>query len=475
MNRPALRILALAALTTTFAVAQQPTPPSVTGKVPPTTWVDKDTGHRVWRLSNEPNSGAFYFNVNGYTPDLKTMIYTAPDGIHTLDMATKKTKLLVPNPPRPANADPAAMRGGGVHAIIAGSKTNSVFYSLADPTSHVVTLYKADVYSGKVTRLCDLPKGMGVATINADETLGAGTMNDSPDAVNYGDRRIPPPGLSPEGPHVQPANKGQMMEERLAAHTPLTLFTINLTTGKLTPLLHSTDWVNHLLFSPTDPTLLMYCHEGPWQKVDRIWMIHTDGTHNTLIHKRRIAMEIAGHEFWGLDGKTIWYDWQPIKGQDFYLAGYDLATGKRTAFHMDRNDWSIHFNLTKDLDLFCGDGGDVGQVAKAPDGEWIELFHPHTIPTTGALNDPDFFQPGYFTPEHLVNMKWHDYHAEPNVRFSPDKSLVLFTSNMFGPSYVFGVEVAKAVNPKPDEVVSTPEQAAQYKPAEPTDTHAIAK
>ena len=49
-------------------------------------------------------------------------------------------------------------------------------------------------------------------------------------------------------------------------------------------------------------------------------------------------------------------------------------------------------------------------------------------------------------------MKWHDYHQEPNVRFSPDKTLVLFTSNMFGPSYVFGVEVAKAVNPKPEEV-----------------------
>ena len=52
-----------------------------------------------------------------------------------------------------------------------------------------------------------------------------------------------------------------------------------------------------------------------------------------------------------------WYDWQPIKGQDFYLAGYDLADGKRTAFHMERNDWSIHFNLTKDLDIFTGDGG----------------------------------------------------------------------------------------------------------------------
>ena len=264
-----------------------------------------------------------------------------------------------------------------------------------------------------------------------------------------------------------------MMQTRLAARIPLVLFTLRLApgpngekAGDLKPLLHSTDWANHLLFSPSDPTLLMYCHEGPWQKVDRIWMIHTDATHNTLIHHRRIANEIAGHEFWGLDGQTIWYDWQPVKGQDFYLAGYNLSNGVRTAYHMERNDWSIHFNLTKDLDIFTGDGGDPGQVAKAPDGEWIELFHPTLIRVDG-LNDPDFFQPGFFNSEHLVNMSAHNYREEPNVRFSPDKKLVLFTANMFGPSYVFGVETAKAVNPDPAEVLSTPQIARKFAAAHP--------
>jgi oligogalacturonide lyase len=461
---PLATLAAVALLPLAIHAQRDPSKPSTTGEVPPKTWVDKDTGHRIWRMTDEPNSGAFYFNVNGYTPDLKTLIYTAPDGIHGIDMATHKTRMIVANPPHTdSNGDNRF--SGGVRAIVAGSKTNSVFYAQSDPATHVTTLYKADVYTNKITRLADVPKGMSVVTINADETLGAATLNDNSDAVDYGQNRRMPQTL--EGPHVQPANKGEMMEQRLAARTPLTLDTINLATGKVTVLMHSTDWVNHLLFSPTDPTLLMYCHEGPWQKVDRIWMIHTDGTHNTLIHKRKIAMEIAGHEFWGLDGKTIWYDWQPIKGQDFYLAGYDLANGKRTAFHMERNDWSIHFNLTKDLDIFTGDGGDPGQVARAKDGEWIELFTPHLLDTKGALNDPDFFQPGYFTAEHLVNMSHHNYKAEPNVRFSPDKSMVFFTSNLFGPSYVIGVEVKKAENPKPEEIKSTPDLGEHYNPGKP--------
>jgi oligogalacturonide lyase len=43
-------------------------------------------------------------------------------------------------------------------------------------------------------------------------------------------------------------------------------------------------------------------------------------------------------------------------------------------------------------------------------------------------------------------MDHHNYRLEPNVRFSPDKKLVIFTSNMFGPSYVFGVESEKSAN-----------------------------
>src|ERR1700749_1793438 len=111
-----------------------PLPPIAFAADPPRTWVDKDTGHRVWRVTDEPGSSGFYFNVNAYTPDLKTMIYSAPDGIHGLDLSTKKTWLIVPNPPHPADETNQQFPFGGVHAIIAGRVTNSVFFSKADPT-----------------------------------------------------------------------------------------------------------------------------------------------------------------------------------------------------------------------------------------------------------------------------------------------------------------------------------------------------
>jgi len=53
----------------------------------PTTWVDKDTGHRVIRLTDEPGSSGFYFNVNAYTPDGRKMAYITAERSDALPLS----------------------------------------------------------------------------------------------------------------------------------------------------------------------------------------------------------------------------------------------------------------------------------------------------------------------------------------------------------------------------------------------------
>jgi oligogalacturonide lyase len=221
---------------------------------------------------------------------------------------------------------------------------------------------------------------------------------------------------------------------------PVAMFTVGVETGEVKVIHRATDWLNHLLFSPTDPGLLMFCHEGPWHKVDRLWTIRTDGTELTKIHERTMEMEIWGHEFWSADGKTIWYDLQTPRGEVFWLAAYEVETGRRTWYHLQRDEWSIHFNVSRDGRLFCGDGGDPGQVARAQDGQWIYLFRPEVLPNRG-VEDAGFVKPGVLRAERLVNMAKHQYRLEPNVSFTPDQKWVVFRSNMFGETYVFAVEV----------------------------------
>ncbi len=393
---------------------------------PPTSWVDPDTGHRVVRLTKEPNSASLYFNQNGYTPNGKRLVYTTPGGISVLDLQTHEARQVV---------------DGRVRLIDAGRKNERVYY-IRDGAAWVT-----DIDSRESRRIGSVPPRGSIATVNADETLLAGTYIEGTQGQDYGGARSQPAAAADQAhPLDQPRNKGQMMEERLAAHLPMGLYTLNVKTGELKTIHRATDWLNHLLFSPTDPSLLMFCHEGPWHKVDRIWTIRTDGAGLTKVHTRTMAMEIFGHEFWSADGKTIWYDLQTPRGEDFWVAGYNVENGSRVRYHLQRNEWSIHFNVTRDGQLFCGDGGDPGQVAHALDGEWIYLFRPRLIKNAGVA-DNDLVQPGVFQAEKLVNMSKHQYRLEPNVSFTPDKKWVVFRSNMFGPTYVFAVQIDKAGGP----------------------------
>ena len=387
-------------------------------QAPPKEWIDPDTGHRIVRLTEEPGSASLYFNQNSYTPDGKSMIFTTPSGISVLDLATRQAKQVV---------------SGRVRVIVTGHKTRSVFYIQDN------AVYSANLDTLVTRRIAGLPAKGSISTVNADETLLAGTYEESP---------VARPGTAANGdqqihPLDQPVNKGQMMEQRLAARIPLALFTVDTRTGETKVLHRATDWLNHLEFSPTDPTLLMLCHEGPWHKIDRIWTIRTDGTQLTKIHSRTMEMEIWGHEFWSHDGGTIWFDLQTPRGEDFWLAGFNVKTKERTQYHLQRNEWSIHFNVTADGSLFCGDGGDPGQVARATDGQWIYLFRPEARKNEG-LTDASFVKTGVLRAEKLVNMAKHNYRLEPNVTFTPDQKWVVFRSNMFGPTYTFAVEVAKA-------------------------------
>jgi oligogalacturonide lyase len=380
---------------------------SLAGQEPaPAEWVDPSTGHRIIRLTAEPGSASLYFHQNAYSADGDLMVFTTREGLFVINLRTRKMRLLV---------------DGRVSHVVVGRKTRQVFYMKDD------SIYATTLDTGATRAIVTKPElrsGSGLA-VNADETLLAGSLVDDPKAQSA----LPPPPAKPEERSDNPPGKGAMMERRLAARIPMSLYTIDIKNGKLNTFNHSTDWLNHVQFSPTDPALLMFCHEGPWHKVDRIWTIRTDGTALRKIHTRTMDMEIAGHEFFNPDGKITWYDLQTPKGKEFWLAGVVLATGEAIRYKVQRSEWSVHYNVSPDGKLFAGDGGGPTSVAAPGNGQWIYLF----TPRDGALQ-----------AEKLVDLSKHNYHLEPNVTFTPDGKWLVFRSNMLGPTYVFAVEVRKA-------------------------------
>ena len=389
------------------------------GKPMPDEWIDKDTHHKLVKLSAplKGNSLSFYFHNNPFignemifynnskqaaadVTDMKREEVKSTNvndrQIYSINLSTKKiTQLTFSNSP--------------MNGEVVCEKTKTVFYQVKD------SIFSLAITDKKPKLVFVFPEDFksSISAVNVDGTILAGSR--ATDAEKEILKNNP--------------NKSSYFNLIYDAHLPKTLFTIDVKTGQLNKIFTDSAWLNHLQFSTTDPALLSFCHEGPWHKVNRIWNIDINTKKITQIHHRTIDMEIWGHEWFGRSGKTEWFDLQQPRGQTFFVAGYDIATGKEKKYSLDRNDWSVHYNSNRDETLFAGDGGDPGAVAKAPNGQWINLFTPNG---------------DKFNTEKLVNMKHHQYKLEPNVHFSPDGKWVIFRANFEGESNVYAVEIKKS-------------------------------
>ncbi len=403
MNRNCL--IAFLLLFISIAVKAQKLPLIETGSITPMPgeWIDKDTGHKIIHLvPGDGDNQSFYFHNNPFLPangsnSEKMILYRKVNNnpqIFSVDLKTRQVDQIT--------------NKKSVSGEIVSTKGREVYYQCGDSVF-------ATGIENHLTRLiyvfADSVRGH-ITTLNADETLLAGALNSAEEVQIL--KQFP--------------EKHDYFNRIYDAKLRRTLFVLPAQGGQLKKIYAENAWLNHIQFSPKASDLLMFCHEGPWHKVDRIWTINVNDGKPELMHKRTVDGEIAGHEFFSPDGKKIWFDLQIPRSVTFFLSGTDLATGKEKRYEMTRNEWSIHFTTSPDQQLFAGDGGDPGQVAKADDGMWIYLFRP---------------EGNRFRSERLVNMKHHNYKLEPNVHFSPDGKWIIFRANFEGHSDVYAVEIKK--------------------------------
>ncbi|MBB6095475.1 oligogalacturonide lyase [Povalibacter uvarum] len=401
------------------------------------------------RLSDEPGTRSLYFHQNSITPDGRFVIVSGNSGITAVEIATRRNQLIV---------------SGKANPLFVGRRTGLLYFSRIEDgeasnandsgQQKTTTIFAIAATGGKARKIATLERGF-VGSVNADETLLLGVYAERDFALESGPRdpRFDNnyAALGRDGKPLTFAEAKEVrLDARVEAAIPMTMFTIDVATGKQRAIHQSTAWLNHLQFSPTDPSLIMFCHEGPWHKVDRIWTLRLgDDKPPQLVHRRTMNMEIAGHEFFDIDGKTIWYDLQTPRGEVFWLARANADGSNRQWYHVERDLWSVHYNISPDGTFFAGDGGDEEMVAKAKDGKWLYLLYPEPIKDVAGISAPDaehLVRPGKLRAEKLVDMRAHDYRLEPNVIFTPDGKWVIFRSNMHGDAYAYMVEVAKAAS-----------------------------
>ena len=408
--------IAILLLLLSTAVMAQQVPVMETGGQPmPDEWIDKDTGHRVMKLTRrQGRNSSFYFHNNPFIGN--EMVFKGGDvpfagndmvanggpkdriQMYAVNLETLKI--------RPLTNEPF-----NVGSEIVCQKTHEIFYQHGD------TVYALNTDNLKRRTICVMPPSLrgGIVTVNADGTMLSGKLDDPEE------RRI-----LREHP-----KKSDFFNLIFEAHLKKTIFTLDTRNGVIDTIYSENAWLNHLQFSPTDPNLLMFCHEGPWHEVDRIWTIEVVKREPPrLIHKRTMYREIAGHEWWGADGKHIYFDLQKPRGETFFVGKTNVYTGVEEDFELKRHEWSVHFVSSWDERLLAGDGGSKTSVAHSPEGQWIYKFE---------------YDGPWLKSTRLVNMKNHNYNLEPNIHFSPDQRRIIFRANFEGVENVYAVELEKSM------------------------------
>lgn len=384
----------------------------------PREWIDAKTGHRVVRLSDQAGSASLYFHQNTFTPEGDKLLISTPRGLETVDLKSRELKVVVPR---------QSYRMGGSSGVEMGRKTRTVYFATRTREGTLVRATHVD--SGETRDIVTLPFGASFNGVNADETLLFGAL-----------REFSPRDFSRERGRQRSSDRS------------MKLLTADIATGEIRMFHPAKAWLNHLQCSPKDPNFGLFCHEGAWHEVNRVWTIRFGSDDAKLMHRRGQRYEIAGHEFFSADGQWVWYDLQTPRADQFWLAGVDVKTGERIRYRLARNEWSVHYNISPDGKLFAGDGGGPESVANQTplpekrrlnppgNGQWIYLFRPNgefTVATVGG--EP--VESGTITSERLVDLSDHDYDLEPNVRFTPDGKWVVFRSNMHGQRHVYMVSV----------------------------------
>ncbi len=131
--------------------------------------------------------------------------------------------------------------------------------------------------------------------------------------------------------------------------------------------------MTHVIIHPQDGNTILFCHEGPWTLVQRMWVanVATDEVHPLIETKRHL--ERAGHEFFTMDGRIgTQYSYRYRSDMD-WLFDADIyvnpdGSGEQRYYYPYRRPVHVHANRESELAV-----GDTGQIHET-DPAWRDYI-----------------------------------------------------------------------------------------------------
>lgn len=80
---------------------------------------------------------------------------------------------------------------------------------------------------------------------------------------------------------------------------------VDTTTGATCALWGEDAWITHVNVSPTDDRFVVFCHEGPWHLLQRLWVVRADTLEVYPLLPQRRLLDRQGHEYFSDSGRLF--------------------------------------------------------------------------------------------------------------------------------------------------------------------------
>lgn len=195
--------------------------------------------------------------------------------------------------------------------------------------------------------------------------------------------------------------------------------------------------MTHVSLKPDDGDIMLYCHEGPWELVQRMWVtrVNTDEHFPLIVQQKHL--ERVGHEFFTPAGRVgTQYSYRYRADMPFFLnadiyVDYDGKNEERYYYPYAR---PAHVSVNQDGTLGVGDRAELTAGMKDA-GKMLSLIH-------------------YNSQTHKAEVSLLCRHgasgrksAHVHPVFTPDGKNIVFTSDMEGAIniYMVAADTQKAV------------------------------
>lgn len=187
------------------------------------------------------------------------------------------------------------------------------------------------------------------------------------------------------------------------------------------------EWISHVITSPVDNDIVVFCHEGHWHLVQRTWVVKASTHEVWPIVQTKPYIERAGHEFFTKSGRIVTQygirenpstrDW---KCSDVFINPDGTGMQK---FDYYPGEKSMHVQVNSSETLGVADGAYLVDHTK-DGGRYMALVK---------------YEDGQAKPRILCchDTSWKYQHTHPHPIFTPDDKYVLFSSDREGRANIY--------------------------------------